>query len=573
MERDIPHNASESIDFYNRTIYSVLRSKSENKISGLEEVYVAMNSTMHPDARISAPDYNALIYSILRLPSCIIQVHRLVLGQNAHMFITQGYETIESWPIVTARARRRICRYNNEDTLAVFINSKSDIEDIVPLVTALQIEWNKLHELLQNVDESELFSAFVNIDSDAFSNLAEKLQSSTDDLTRLITIWEDKTIQWFTEIKKRPSEFRIKLLDSSMVQYSRAANSWLDEILERIPDLAERPVYFVSSNLHSAVNLVSGYALQKENELQRFLHDNNETKMLREELVKIERKTTAAGKENLMYYALKKYQQTEYGKYTIGEQYNHDAEKGISRLSISSNFEVGAQVIDLRKLNIAQMDPRVRIADADMLQNSDAYILNIDYPLGMAAYHLFSKLSEKLEKICGVYVMGKAASLNGIRGDVIIPSVVQDMHSSNLYLFRNIFVTSDVEPYLNYGSVLGGQRAITVYGTFLQNKNFMEAVYRGGFTDIEMEAGPYLSAIYEMFRPQRHPENEIVDLNNIKMDIGFLHYVSDTPMNKGKNLGAGTMSYFGMDSTYATTVAILRRIFKVELEKLKAVEK
>ena len=34
MERNIPHNASETIDFYKRTIYSVLRSKSENRISG-----------------------------------------------------------------------------------------------------------------------------------------------------------------------------------------------------------------------------------------------------------------------------------------------------------------------------------------------------------------------------------------------------------------------------------------------------------------------------------------------------------------------------------------------------------
>ena len=77
MERNIPHNASETIDFYKRTIYSVLRSKSENRISGLEEVHAAMDSTMHPDARSSSPDYNALIYSILRVPPCMQKVRRL----------------------------------------------------------------------------------------------------------------------------------------------------------------------------------------------------------------------------------------------------------------------------------------------------------------------------------------------------------------------------------------------------------------------------------------------------------------------------------------------------------------
>ena len=569
MERNIPHNASESIDFYLRTIYSVLRSKSENKISGLEEVHAAMDSTLHPGARSSAPDYNALIYSVLRVPPCMIKVKHLILGQNIRMFALQGYGEVESWPIVTAAARRRICRYDGNGTLAMFINSKSDIEDIVPLVTALQIEWNKFHELLQNVSDAQIHAAIIENDPAAFSVLAEKLLSSVEDLNRLRSLWGEKMIEWFLEMRSRPSELRIKLLDSSMVQYSRAANFWLDEIFQRIPDLIERPVYFVSSNLHGMVNLVSGYALRKENELQRFL-DQEENRMLREEWEKISRKTLSASKENLMYYVLKKYQQSEFGKYTIREQQDYEKECGIIRLSIPNNFEIGAQVIDLRKADFTRMDPRIRIPDIDLLTKSDAYILNIDYPLGMAAYHLFSRISEKLENLKGLYVMGKAASLNGVRGDVIIPSVVQDMHSSNLYLFNNVFSTADVSPYLKYGSILGDQRAVTVLGTFIQNRPFMHAVYSGGFTDIEMEAGPYLSAVYEMFRPQRHPEDEIVDLNNVKMDIGFMHYVSDTPMSKGKNLGAGTMSYFGMDSSYAIMVAILRRIFRKEIEQIRA---
>jgi hypothetical protein len=84
-----------------------------------------------------------------------------------------------------------------------------------------------------------------------------------------------------------------------------------------------------------------------------------------------------------------------------------------------------------------------------------------------------------------------------------------------------------------------------------------------------MEAGPYLSAIYEMVRPDRHPTNEFITLYNNRFDLGILHYVSDTPMSKGKNLGAGTLSYFGMDSTYATSIAILRRIFTIESHFIK----
>jgi hypothetical protein len=96
----------------------------------------------------------------------------------------------------------------------------------------------------------------------------------------------------------------------------------------------------------------------------------------------------------------------------------------------------------------------------------------------------------------------------------------------------------------------------------------MEVIYREGYTDIEMEAGPYLSAVYELNRPKRHPVDEIVNLYNLPFDLGILHYASDTPFTKGENLGAGTLSYFGVDSTYATSLAILRRIMQLEYDRV-----
>jgi len=99
----------------------------------------------------------------------------------------------------------------------------------------------------------------------------------------------------------------------------------------------------------------------------------------------------------------------------------------------------------------------------------DAVLLNIDYPLGLGAYNILSKLAEHLTEILGVYIMGKAATLNGVRGDIMIPSVVQDEQSLNTYLFQNVFTARDIEPHLVYGTVLDNQKALTVLGTFLQN--------------------------------------------------------------------------------------------------------
>ena len=115
------------------------------------------------------------------------------------------------------------------------------------------------------------------------------------------------------------------------------------------------------------------------------------------------------------------------------------------------------------------------------------------------------------------------------------------------------------------------RKAISVRGTFLQNPRYMEVIYKEGYTDLEMEAGPYLSAATESIRPSRHPYNEIVNLYGAPFDIGFIHYASDKPMSKDQSLGTRSLSYFGVESTYASSVAILQRIFRKETRELRHV--
>jgi hypothetical protein len=240
---------------------------------------------------------------------------------------------------------------------------------------------------------------------------------------------------------------------------------------------------------------------------------------------------------------------------------------GITRVPSRHSFDIEVQVVELTRLQHEWLDPRLRLPGIEALQRSNALIINIDYPLGMAAYQVLSEIARNTSEVRGVYIMGKAATLNGRIGDVMIPSVVHDEHSLNTYLFNNCFAADDVVPYLVYGNVMDNQKAITVPGTFLQNEGYMSVFYKEGYTDMEMEAGPYLSSVYEMARPKRHPYNELVNLYNAPFPIGILHYASDTPFSKGKNLGTQNLSYFGMDPTYATIVSILRAIFGAELKR------
>jgi hypothetical protein len=569
MERTVPYTASEEVELYQRTYYSLLRTSDTVQIRSIEEVHAGMNSLLHQHARQQEPDMTAFIYAQLRLPDCIRDTNEIVLGQTGSVFEEAGLGNVWEWVPVSGNARRRRCFYDAEKhILACIIASRSDIDDVIPMLTAFQIEWNKIHQLLQYLPDT-IDLTQVHKHHDAWYNLAEALMMSVSDLTRWRSICGDGFIDWMDKIKKRKLNFQVRLLNGSLIEYNRATSDWWKVIAERVPELMSRPVYFISSNTHSFTNLLSGFALSIQEEINEYLVDAGQKELL-DEWNQIQADQVPSSEENFLYYALKKYLQEPGSEKLAKRRIEHEISCGIHRISSEHSFDVAAQVFDLSKLKPNWLDPRIRsdLDNLDFLAKSDALILNIDYPLGLAAYTLLMEVAENAGNILGVYILGKAATLNGVVGDVMIPYVIHDEHSRNTYLCPRAFEARDVRPHLVYGTVLDNQKAVTVKGTFLQNPTYMDVFYREGYTGIEMEAGPYLSAVFEMFRPYRHPVDEIVNLDGVPFDLGILHYASDRPLSKGKNLGAGTLSYYGMDPTYACSLAIIKRIFELEQKRL-----
>jgi hypothetical protein len=322
-------------------------------------------------------------------------------------------------------------------------------------------------------------------------------------------------------------------------------------------------VYFVSSNTHAVANLLGGYARAHAKDLTSWVKQAN-PEGLADELLEAE----AAGDEDrrwsLLYYLLRGYIHAKPSR--MGEVRAYEADRGLIHLNEPGHIDVDAQIIHLSKLDAGRIDHRLRVPQLERLKKSDAVIINIDYPLGMAAYHLLSRVGQGVGEIRGIHVMGKAATLNGRVGDVMVSGTVFDEHSRNTFLFHNAFSAKDVIPHLTHGSVFDSQRALTVRSAFLQNKDYMSGFYREGYTVLEMEAGPFLSAMYELVNPTRVPQGEIVHLSSITpFDVGILHYASDTPYSRRQSLLSKSLSYFGVDSTYACALAIVKRIIEREL--------
>ncbi len=571
MDRTVPSSGNEDIQLYIRTYYSLLRSSSPVQIKALLEAHRRINSALHVKANDVEPDLAALNYAILRLPDVIDHVRLVVMGQSERIFHKHGYNDLASWRQVMAPGRRRRTFYDGEGTLAVFIASRSDIDDLVPLLVTYQIERRKLFELLGNTTgvaflESLLVQGIPDPQS-VCRKLGELTHSEAEDWLRLYRVWGERLPERLYTIATEKQDLAIQSLSGSLADYRRATRRWWEHVEEGIPtvDFSSRPAYFVSSNTHSLANLLSGYPLMQEERLEAFIEEEGSAD-LRREYEDILRESVPSSRENFLYYAWKKYEQAH--PQAIADRLSHEKSVGIFRVpSEYTAFDIEVEVVFLNRLRSDSIDPRLRLPGIERLHASDALIINIDYPLGMGAYQVLNEIARNIDEVLGVFIMGKAATLNGGIGDVMIPNVVHDEHSTNTYLFRNCFSAEDVSPFLVYGSVLDNQKAITVPGTFLQNQAYMAVFYKEGYTDLEMEAGPYLSSIYEMARPKGHPYNEIVNLYEAPFPVGILHYASDTPFSKGKNLGAQNLSYFGMDPTYATMVAILRRLLTAELDR------
>lgn len=97
--------------------------------------------------------------------------------------------------------------------------------------------------------------------------------------------------------------------------------------------------------------------------------------------------------------------------------------------------------------------------------------------------------------------------------------------------------------------VFDPQKAITVKGTFLHNREMMERFRQEGYNDIEMEAGPYLCAIYESLHKKRTPTGAGIDLTDLTggpgHELGMLHYTSDTPYSKRVSLLSESLGFAG----------------------------
>jgi len=531
----------------------MLQSSGEIRVESLVQAHLGMGSVLHPLAAQPQTDMGALLYAIRRLPATINHCRRVIMGQSPQGFRTVLGDDILGWEAVKAPARRRRWYHDGKNTLGVLIASSSDIDDLVPTLVAYQIEWNKLHRSLQDAHLSD-------------EGAMDAAGATPDDWRRLHEAWGDSFDANLAAIKRDECRIVLRLIGGSHLGFARNASRWWLPIAAAMDELGARDaqIYFVSSNAHSLVNVLTGVARRIESDIVDWIRKADPD--LDTERRKLEAGHSRASRQNWLYYGARRLFDASPERDRLRKwRAELEAANGVRHIpAVGTGADSAAQIFLLSKLDASAIDPRVGAVDESKLRQSGACIVNVDYPLGQAAYHILRQVAEQSAWVAGVYVLGKAATLNADVGDVMIPNVVYNEHSGNTYWLDNCFTAGDVQPNLVYGSALDNQRAVTVRGTFLQNRDYLDFYYQGRYTVVEMEAGPYLDACYEIGQPDRYPVGESVNMAQAHFDLGIVHYASDTPYTQARTLGARGLSYRGMDSTYASAIAVARRILQRE---------
>jgi Family of unknown function (DUF6909) len=550
---------SDEVELYQRTYTTLLRSSGETALRVLESSHRAMGSSLHPLADSDELDLGAFIYAIRRLPDGVAGAQLILMGQDVEVFARHGIP-VESWTEAEAPARRRRWYDDGSGTLAVLLASGSDVDDLVPTLVAFQIEWNKVRVRMRA-------AGWPPGEEPTPELCARELGGTPDDWVRLREAWGAKFGERMGLINADRLSLRVRMLGGTQVGYARLTRRWWTPVAAHRASngLVDRPLYFVSSNTHSLVNIVTGAARDREEELVAFVErELPEDDILREELAAFREGRTEGSWENFLYFTARQWWASR-GAEGRRERRAAEQARGVTHLRSTTALRVPAQVFALSALHADRLDPRLGPVDANALAESEGVVVNIDYPLGVAAYNILREVAvDSGASLRGVYVLGKAATLNADVGDVMLSSVVHDEHSRSTYWLDNAFSVADLAGDLRFGTGLDNQRAVTVKSTFLQNRAYLDFYYREAFTVVEMEAGPYCNAVYEIADPDRHPVGEAVNFSKLPIDFGIIHYASDTPYTQARTLGARGLSYYGMDSTYASSLAILRRVLRLE---------
>ncbi len=517
------------------------------------EIYGSMS-----DHRIV--ELQGLEYVMDRMPRGIEKCNRIILTADEDFHDT-------SFEKITPLKRRRYSyRVSEKEICFVITRGLTEIYDILTHITFLNIEskkinqqishkeegvcseWNELGAVVNSdveLDDSTLDQAIWNLSiilgrtyretRESYENFSRHHNKNGNYNSGLFAIIYEMGQRITEESQSKDSMLTIYFTPTlrDMIGRHKYATLWARNVKRNLLSLGfqNSPIHVVSANMHSMKNILygAGFLKDKGKNIPEHIYD--------------------------MIGELRGFDT---------EICNYASNFGFTFLEDTSESNIDVMVFDISKMTDTQLHPSIQW-NRDYIAKEKPVIVVIDYAFGAQAFDILDELLCPCEfdgltatfSIQSINIMGKAGTLPGKKGDIMLATAHVMEGTPNNYIVNNDLSVSDFDE--NYPIHVGPM--VTVLGTSLQNRDVLSRFHTSSWkaVGLEMEGGHYQRAISAAII-QGHVSSDI--------KTRYAYYASDNPLNIGETLASGSLGDYGVVPTYMITKVILEKIVNPSLSSI-----
>ncbi len=516
---------------FERFMAELLRAlgSGEVLIGKLLPLYQDLDPALHPGARSPDVNLSALSYSVRRLPDNVARCFAY--------YVTEALPDHQDRPeelfaeIGTAARRRAVFELMPGKNLVLI---RDGISDVVDFITCLCLYVCETRKLRRRMLDRDLLSALIRGDE------SFPLPFTADEIVELERIWPVRMRDRLRDVLLHHEDQYISVFRQLNNYNSAHAEAWTHHIATRTRELLgtdpallpdDLPVHIISSNTHSVHNCLSPWLGANRDVILEWAHATHHS-LVNERWFNQTDAVYAIARDYLRAHPR-----------SAEEKIAADAEAGILVLTETGFTGIEVELVDTDRLRTGTaLDPLLGSLAPGLL-------INIDYAFGQQAEHIIGNLVALFgRRIRSINVLGKAGALVGKRGDILAATGFIEQHQDIFQPIVNNATDLDHLRTLTDRDVHVGP-VLTVGGTLLQNRrmlHFNKHVW--GCIGLEMEGTYYLAQILEsMHRGILRPD----------LDLRFLYYVSDLPLDHTANLSGALQATEGIPPLYAITREIL----------------
>ena len=563
------------------------RSRAQESRAAIERIYVIMRHlfvrghykpgglsgsalseallTLQPEIYGSMSDaekveLNGLAYIMARLPRGIERCRFIQL------IAAEGYGNSGFEKIVPAKRRRNCYRIDEETMLIEVTRGRSEIYDILTHLTFMYIEADKIRA--HALDDGQPRQEWLKLEKIVLeqTTTADSISSSGEVELREQAISYASTIlgRTFEETLEAEHRFRqgkpynnglfqivywlgrvaieeMQCDRDRQVNFSSAlrerighhihGEKWANEVKEFLwsQNLWQRPLHIISANLHSILNCLYAFSALKQ---------------------------TMAEEKSIE--AIARLLSLPENAHLNQDVFEFAQKHGMYYLEDRAGTNIHVQIFDTSMLPFDSLSPELNL-NRELVEQQRPVILVMDYAFGEQAFELFDELlkpyktqgkSKKLN-LYSISVMGKAGTLVGNKGDLMLPTAHIFEGTADNYPFENEMSQEDFQ---ESGIPVHQGALLTVLGTSLQNADVLDYFRSSSWNvvGLEMEGAHLQKAIQAAARIRKSIHEDVI--------LRYVYYASDNPLMTGSTLASGSLGQTGVKPTYAIALKFLQKI-------------